>query len=349
MEDEAHDAGRQAAPRELSSKMAEFANISAEAVGASRRSPALAFNGPVFEAVFRYLSIAAALFVLSILAGFFVALTIGAWPAIVRFGPAFVWTSVWNPVTDKFGALPAIAGTLTTSLIAIVIAIPLSFSIAIYITQSAPGWLRQPLGIAIELLAAIPSIIYGIWGLFIFAPVFAQYVESPISDLFANVPVFSTVFGGPAIGIGMITASIILGIMILPFIAAVMRDVIDTVPARLKESGYAIGATKWEVTRKIIIPHCRTSLAGAIFLGLGRALGETMAVTFVIGNSNRLTASLFAPGNTIASTIANEFTEAYSEMHSAALIELGLLLFIITFIVLVLARFMLARVSARGV
>ena len=329
--------------------MADYAEMSGKAAGASRRSPVFAFNGPIFESVFRWLSIGAAVFVLLILAGFFIALTIGAWPAIVKFGPAFVWTSMWNPVTDKYGALPAIAGTLTTSAIAILIAVPLSFAIAIYITQSAPNWLRHPLGIAVELLAAIPSIIYGIWGLFIFAPVFAQYVESPVSDFFTHVPLLSKVFAGPALGIGMLTAAIILGIMILPFIAAVMRDVIDTVPARLKESGYAIGATKWEVTRRIIVPYCRTSLAGAIFLGLGRALGETMAVTFVIGNANRLSVSLFAPSNTIASTIANEFTEAYSQMHSAALIELGLLLFIITFIVLVLARYMLARVAARGV
>lgn len=328
--------------------MAEYANISAETAGASRRSPVMAFNGPLFEATFRYVSIGAALFVLLILAGFFVSLTIGAWPALVKFGPSFVWTSQWNPVTGQFGALPAIAGTLTTSVIAIAIAVPLSFAIAIYITQTAPDWLRQPLGVAIELLAGIPSIIYGIWGLFIFAPLFAEYIESPVSDLFSHVPLLSTIFAGPAIGIGMATAGIILAIMILPFIAAVMRDVIDTVPARLKESGYAIGATKWEVTRRIIIPYCRTSLAGAIFLGLGRALGETMAVTFVIGNANRLTASIFAPGNTIASTIANEFTEAVTDIHFASLIALGLVLFIITFIVLVLARLMLARVAAKG-
>lgn len=316
-----------------------------EAAGVFQRSPRF-LNGDGFNNTFKWLSISSALFILVILGGFFVSLTIGAWPAIAKFGPSFIWTSTWNPVTEKFGALPAIAGTLITSGIAILIAVPLAFAIAIYITQLAPKWVRHPLGIAIELLAAIPSIIYGMWGLFFFAPFFAEYIQSPIIDLFENVPILDDIFQGPAIGIGMATAGIVLAIMILPFIASVMRDVIDTVPKRLKESGYAIGATDWEVTRAIIIPHCKTAMTGAIFLGLGRALGETMAVTFIIGNANRITSAIFAPGNTIASTIANEFQEAYTDIHSASLIALGLLLFIITFIVLAIARVMLNRISS---
>ncbi|HET7414064.1 MAG TPA: phosphate ABC transporter permease subunit PstC [Pararhizobium sp.] len=317
----------------------------AEAAGHFRR-PTRFMNGPVFDRLFKGLSVGSALFVLLILTGFFIALAAGAWPALVRFGPAFVWTTTWNPVTGEFGALPAILGTLITSAIAIVLAVPFAFAIALFISQLAPSWLRQPLGVAVELLAAIPSIIYGMWGLFVFAPAFAQYVEGPIVDLFEDVPVLSTIFKGPAIGIGMATAGIVLAIMILPFIAAVMRDVMDTVPRRLKESGYAIGATDWEVARAIIIPHARSGLAGAIFLGLGRALGETMAVTFIIGNANRITAAIFSPGNTIASVIANEFQEAYTPLHSSALIALGLLLFIITFIVLAAARLMLKRIAS---
>jgi len=316
-----------------------------EAAGEVRRSSRF-LNGPAFETLFKWLSIGSALLVLLILGGFFASLTYGALPALEKFGLPFIWTSTWNPVTGSFGALPAIAGTLITSAIAILLAVPLAFAIAIFITQLAPAWLRHPLGIAIELLAAIPSIIYGMWGLFVFAPFFGDWIEGPIVDLFENVPVLGTIFKGPAIGIGMATAGVVLAIMILPFIAAVMRDVVDTVPKRLKESGYAIGATDWEVARSIIIPHCRTGLAGAIFLGLGRALGETMAVTFIIGNANRITASIFAPGNTIASTIANEFQEAYTPMHSSALIALGLLLFVITFIVLAIARLMLKRIAS---
>ena len=320
-------------------------NAYAEAAGGFRRSTRF-LNGPAFEGFFKWLSIGSAVFVLLILGGFLVSLTYGAWPAFARFGPAFVWTTTWNPVTNSFGALPAIAGTLITSTIAIVLAVPLAFAIALFITQLAPPWLRHPLGIAVELLAAIPSIIYGMWGLLVFAPFFADWIEGPITDLFDGVPILGTVFKGPAIGIGMATAGVVLAIMILPFIAAVMRDVIDTVPKRLKESGYAIGATDWEVARSIIIPHSRAGLAGAVFLGLGRALGETMAVTFIIGNANRITASIFSPGNTIASTIANEFQEAYSPMHSSALMALGLLLFVITFIVLAVARLMLKRISS---
>ncbi len=316
-----------------------------QTAGGFRRS-ARFLNGAAFESFFKWLSIGSAVFVLLILGGFFMSLSYGAWPALSKFGVAFIWTTTWNPVTGNFGALPAIAGTLITSAIAIVLAVPLAFAVAIFITQIAPAWLRHPLGIAIELLAAIPSIIYGMWGLFVFAPFFADWIEGPIVDLFDGVPVLGTIFKGPAIGIGMTTAGIVLAVMILPFIAAVMRDVIDTVPKRLKESGYAIGATDWEVARAIIIPHCRTGLAGAVFLGLGRALGETMAVTFIIGNANRITAAIFAPGNTIASTIANEFQEAYTPMHSSALIALGLLLFVITFIVLALARLMLKRISS---
>ena len=316
-----------------------------EAAGSFQRSPRF-MNGEGFNRTFKWLSICSAMFILIILGGFFVSLTMGAWPAISKFGLSFIWTSTWNPVTEEFGALPAIAGTLLTSAIAIVLAVPLAFAIAIYITQLAPKWLRHPLGIAIELLAAIPSIIYGMWGLFFFAPVFAEFVQEPMINAFEDIPFLSYIFAGPAIGIGMATAGIVLAIMILPFIAAVMRDVIDTVPKRLKESGYAIGATEWEVTRAIIIPHCKTAMAGAIFLGLGRALGETMAVTFIIGNANRITGAIFAPGNTIASTIANEFQEAYTDIHSSALIALGLLLFIITFIVLAIARLMLNRISS---
>ncbi|GBE08745.1 MAG TPA: phosphate ABC transporter permease subunit PstC [Gammaproteobacteria bacterium] len=276
-----------------------------------------------------------------------VSLMIGAWPAFQKFGFGFLTSSQWNPVTQQFGALVAIFGTLVTSAIALLIAIPVSFGIALFITQLAPAWLKHPVGVAIELLAAIPSIIYGMWGLFIFVPLFADHIQPWISGHLGNWPVVGLLFQGPPMGIGMFTAGLILAIMILPFIASIMRDVFEVVPAALKESAYALGATTWEVVWHIVLPYTRVGVVGGIMLGLGRALGETMAVTFVIGNAHKINASLFMPGSTISSTLANEFTEAVEKIYSSSLIALGLILFVITFIILALARLMLMHLTAR--
>jgi len=274
-------------------------------------------------------------------------LAVGAWPAFDRFGLGFLTSSEWNPVTERFGALIPIVGTLVTSAIAMLIAVPVSFGIALFITQMAPPWLKRPVGIAVELLAAIPSIIYGMWGLFVFAPLFADYVQPWVTDHLGAWPIVGVLFQGPPMGIGMFTAGLILSIMVIPFIAAVMRDVFEVVPAVLKESAYGLGATTWEVARNVVLPYARVGVVGGIMLGLGRALGETMAVTFVIGNAHELSASLLMPGNTISSTLANEFTEAVGEMYTSSLVALGLILFGITAVVLALAKFMLARLAAR--
>ena len=281
------------------------------------------------------------------LAGIIVALIYGAWPAFQEFGPGFLTTVEWDPVNDKYGALIAIVGTLVTSFIALLIAFPISFGIALFLTEICPTWLRRPMGAAVELLAGIPSIIYGMWGLFVFAPIFADYVQPALMKTLGQLPYIGTLFQGPMMGIGMLTAGVILSIMIIPFIASVMRDVFETVPTVLKESAYALGCTKWEVVRKVVLPYTRTGVVGGVMLGLGRALGETMAITFVIGNAHKLDWSLFAAGNSIASALANEFAEADSKLHVASLFGLGLILFVITFIVLTAAKLMLLRLSKK--
>jgi len=291
------------------------------------------------------MALAAALAVLVIFGGVITSLLIGSMPAFKAFGFGFLTSQAWSPTRDNFGALPAIYGTLVTSIIAMLIALPVGIGIAIFLTDLCPRPLRRPIGIAIELLAGIPSIIYGIWGLFVFAPWFQEHVEGPTIDGLANVPVLGTLFGGAPFGIGTFTAGLILSIMILPFISAVTRDVLETVPSVLKEASYGLGATSWEVMWKVCLPFCQTGVVGGAMLALGRALGETMAVTFVIGNAHKIAPSLFAPGTSISATIANEFTEATTPLYTSSLIELGLLLFVITFIVLAAAQLMLKRME----
>lgn len=290
---------------------------------------------------FRLTTMAAAILVLLIFTGVVASLILGAMPAIKAFGFGFITTEAWSPARDRFGALGPIYGTLATSAIAMLIALPVGIGIAIFLTELCPRMFRRPLGIAIELLAGVPSIIYGIWGLFVFAPWFQVAVQELVMNAVADIPVLSTLFGGAPYGIGIFTAGLILSIMILPFIAAVTRDVLEIVPSVLKEAAYGVGATKWEVIREVALPFARTGVVGGAMLALGRALGETMAVTFVIGNAHRIAPSLFAPGTSISAAIANEFTEATTELYTSALIELGLLLFVITFIVLVAAQLML--------
>ena len=289
---------------------------------------------------FRLTSMAAAILVLLIFAGVIASLILGSMPAFKAFGFGFITTEAWSPARDRFGALGPIYGTLVTSAIAMLIALPVGIGIAIFLTEPCPRMFRRPVGIAIELLAGIPSIIYGIWGLFVFAPWFQGAVQEPVMNAVADVPVLGTLFGGAPYGIGIFTAGLILSIMILPFIAAVTRDVLETVPSVLKEAAYGVGATQWEVIRKVALPFARNGVVGGAMLALGRALGETMAVTFVIGNAHRIAPSLFAPGTSISAAIANEFTEATTEVYTSALIELGLLLFVITFIVLAAAQLM---------
>jgi phosphate transport system permease protein len=299
------------------------------------------------DIAFRHLTRFAAIIVLLVLSGIIVSLIHGAWPALQKFGFGFLTSEVWNPVTEKFGAIAPVYGTLVTSLIAMLIAVPVGLFIAMFLTELCPMWLRRPIGIAIELLAGIPSIIYGIWGLFVLAPFLQQHVQPFIIDLFGNIPVLSALFAGPPYGIGILTAGLILAIMVLPFITSISRDVFDAVPTVLKEAAYGLGCTTWEVSRHVVLPFTRVGVIGGVMLGLGRALGETMAVTFVIGNAHRVSPSLFAPGTTISATIANEFTEAVGDLYTSSLIALGLILFVITFIVLAVARLMLMRLNAR--
>ncbi|MDH3514922.1 MAG: phosphate ABC transporter permease subunit PstC [Gammaproteobacteria bacterium] len=301
----------------------------------------------IMDRSFQALTTGSAWFVLVILAGIIVSLFVGGWQALTEFGPGFLVTDDWNPVTEKFGALVPIYGTLVSSLIALLIAVPISFGIALFLTEVSPHWLRRPIGTAVELLAAIPSIIYGMWGLFVFAPVLSEHVQPWLQKTFGDTPWIGALFQGAPLGIGMLPAGFILGIMIIPFITALMRDVFATTPKFLKESAYAIGATHWEVVWNVVLPYTRVGAVGGIFLGLGRALGETMAVTFVIGNTHRFSPSLFEPGNSIASTLANEFTEAVGHMHTSSLIALGLVLFMITFIVLSLAKLLLLGLESR--
>jgi phosphate transport system permease protein len=279
--------------------------------------------------------------------GILVTLLTGAWPALKAFGPKFLVSKEWNPVTGQFGALAPLYGTVITSVIALAVGVPVSFGIALVITELAPRWLKRPIGVAIELLAAIPSIIYGMWGLFVFAPVFAAHLQPWLTDHIGSWPVLGLLFEGPPMGIGMLTAGLILAIMIIPFMAAVMRDVFETVPASLRESAYAVGCTTWEVVWRVVLPYTRVGVIGGVMLGLGRALGETMAVTFVIGNAHDIHASLFMAGNTISSTLANEFTEAVTPLYTSSLLALGLVLFVLTLVVLTIARLMLMRMRAR--
>jgi phosphate transport system permease protein len=296
---------------------------------------------------YHQLTRAAAIAVLVILGGIIISLIHGSWLALKTFGLNFLVVDTWNPVTEKFGAIAPIYGTLVTSLIAMLIAVPVGLFISLFLTELCPMWLRRPIGIAIELLAGIPSIIYGIWGLFVFAPFLQQYVQPLLIDTFGNIPLLSVLFAGPPYGIGMLTAGLILAIMILPFITSISRDVFSAVPPVLKEAAYGLGCTTWEVVRYVVLPYTRVGVIGGVMLGLGRALGETMAVTFVIGNAHRISGSLLAPGTTISATIANEFTEAVGDLYTSALIALGLILFVITFLVLAAARYMLMRVEKR--
>jgi len=297
------------------------------------------------DLAFEWLTKFFALFVFSLLAAILITLVFGSTLTLEKYGASFIWTEDWDPVREKFGALVPIYGTLVTSLIAMAIGVPVSFGIALFLTELSPAWLKRPLGTAIELLAAIPSIIYGMWGLFVFAPLFQTHVEPLLIGALGGLPLVGALFKGPPLGIGMFTAGLILSIMVIPFIAAVMRDVFDLVPTLLKESAYGMGATTWEVMWHVVLPYTRVGVIGGIMLGLGRALGETMAVTFVIGNAHRLAASLMAPGNSIASALANEFAEAVGDVYFSALIELGLILFVITTIVLALSKLLLLRLS----
>jgi len=299
------------------------------------------------DVVFKWLTRFSAIAVLLLLGGVIVALVEGSWMALRAFGLGFVISDHWNPVTDEFGALAPVYGTIVTSFIAMLIAVPLGIMIAFFLTELCPTLLRRPIGIAIELLAGIPSIIYGIWGLFVFAPFLQKTLQPFLIGTFGSIPVLSSLFAGPPYGIGVLTASLILAIMVLPFITSISRDVFDAVPPVLKEAAYGLGCTKWEVFRNVVLPYTRVGVIGGVMLGLGRALGETMAVTFVIGNAHRISTSILAPGTTISATIANEFAEAVGDLYTSALIALGLILFFITFTVLAIARYLLLRVERR--
>ena len=299
------------------------------------------------DTLFRYLTRSAAIMVLVLLGGVIISLVHGSIPALQAFGFDFLIEQRWNPVTEKFGALAPIYGTIVTSVIAMLIAVPIGLLIAVFLTELCPAFLRRPIGIAIELLAGIPSIIYGIWGLFVFAPFLQQTLQPFLISTFGNVPVLSSLFAGPPYGIGVLTASLILAIMVLPFITSISRDVFDAVPPVLKEAAYGVGCTTWEVVRYVVLPYTRVGVIGGVMLGLGRALGETMAVTFVIGNAHKISSSLIAPGTTISATIANEFTEAVGDLYTSSLIALGLILFVITFFVLAAARYLLLRIERR--
>lgn len=296
---------------------------------------------------FRMVTRIFAFLVLAMLVGILISLVIGAMPSIKAFGLGFLTSSEWDPVADHFGAAVPIFGTLVTSIIALMIGVPISFGIALFLTELCPPWLKRPLGIAVELLAGIPSIIYGMWGLFVFAPIFSEHVQPWLIDNLGPLPMIGWIFQGAPMGIGIFTAGLILAIMVIPFIASVMRDVFEIVPTLLKESAYGLGSTTWEVVRYVVLPYTKTGVVGGIMLGLGRALGETMAVTFVIGNSSRFAPGLFQPGNSIASSLANEFAEANGELYLSSLIELGLILFFITFVVLACSKLLLLRLKGQ--
>jgi phosphate transport system permease protein len=325
--------------------MADIALVDENALTARAQTTRRAGRG---DARFHFLTWASAALILIIFIGVIGSLVIGAIPAFRAFGFGFLISSDWNPTDNKFGALPSIYGTLVTSVLAMLVAVPVGIGIAIFLTELCPRFMRRPIGIAIELLAGIPSIIYGIWGLFVFAPWFQVNVQTPIVNSVGNIPVIGTLFGGAPYGIGIVTAGLILSIMILPFISAVTRDVFETVPAMLKEATYGLGCTTWEVMWRVVLPFARSGVVGGAMLALGRALGETMAVTFVIGNAHSIDSSLFAPGTTISATIANEFTEATGTLYTSSLISLGLILFFITFIVLACAQMMLHSLERRS-
>jgi phosphate transport system permease protein len=298
------------------------------------------------DAVFRTCSYGAALIVLLVLTGILGSIIYGGWPAFREFGFGFLTSSAWNIGTEQYGALVAVIGTVASAVLALLIGVPVSLGIAIFLTQLCPGWARKPVAMTIELLAAVPSIIYGMWGLFVFAPLFARFVQIPVSNLVEGMPILGTIlYARVPSGVGVLTAGVILAIMIVPFIASIARDMLDQIPTVLRESAYGIGCTTWEVVRHVLVPQAAVSIIGAVMLGLGRALGETMAVTFVVGNANRLSASIFDPSSTIASRIANEFNEA-DGLQLNALMALGCILFVITFIVLIVARLLTRRVRA---
>ena len=321
------------------------------AAGASAHKPSPPVRRPLLsgtlaDRLFGGLARAAALLTLALLVGILASLVLGAWPSIERYGLGFLTRSVWDPVQNEYGGLVMIYGTLATSFIALLIAVPVSFGIALFLTELSPAWLKRPLGTAIELLAAVPSIVYGMWGLMVFGPLLAQYVQQPLQSWWEGVPYLGAFVSGPPVGIGLLAAGIILAIMVIPFIAAVMRDVFEVTPALLKESAYGLGATTWEVMWKVVLPYTKSGVLGGIMLGLGRALGETMAVTFVIGNMNQLNSlSIFKAANSITSALANEFAEAGEGLHQASLIYLGLVLFFITFVVLTLSKLLLGRLQ----
>ena len=303
-------------------------------------------RSPWADQIFAWAAKGAAWLTLLLLIGILLSLVAGAWPAISKYGLGFLTSTTWDPVKNEYGGLVMIYGTLATSFIALLIAVPVSFGIALFLTELSPSWLKRPLGTAIELLAAVPSIVYGMWGLLVFGPILATYVQQPLQNAFSSVPYLGALFSGPPVGIGILSAGIILAIMIIPFIASVMRDVFDVTPVMLKESAYALGSTTWEVVFKVVLPYTKAGVVGGIMLGLGRALGETMAITFVIGNFNQLDSlSLFQAANSITSALANEFAEAAEGLHQAALIYLGLVLFFITFVVLALSKLMLAQLQ----
>jgi phosphate transport system permease protein len=302
----------------------------------------------VTDHVFHWMTFLAAAFVLLLLGAIILSLIIGAWPALSTFGVGFLVNERWSPSREIFGALAPIYGTIVTSIIAMIIAVPVGLGIAIFLTELCPPSLRRPIGIAVELLAGVPSIIYGIWGFFVLAPLLKETLQPALINTFENVPVLNTIFAGPAYGIGMFTAGLILAIMVLPFITAVSRDVFQTVPPVLKEAAFGVGCTTWEVVRNVVIPYTRVGIVGGVMLALGRALGETMAVTFVIGNSHNISASIIAPATTISATIANEFQEASAGLYTSSLMALGLLLFVITFFVLAAARLMLMRIERKS-
>jgi phosphate transport system permease protein len=309
----------------------------------ARRRP----GGRAGERIFQGLVAGAAGLVLLVLGAVGLSMLAGGWEALSTFGLRFLVSAEWDPVRHVFGALVPIYGTLVTSALAMLLAVPVAFGIAVFLTQVAPAWARGPIAAAVELLAGIPSIIYGMWGLFVFVPVMSDHVEPWLTAVLGPLPVLGVLFDGPPLGIGMLTSGIILGIMVIPFISSVMRDVFALVPKDLAEAAFAVGATRWEVVWRVVLPYTRTAVIGGIFLGLGRALGETMAVTFVLGNAHEFAASLLMPGNSIAAVIANEFTEADSDIYRSSLIALGFLLFVVTFVVLAAAKLMLLRMARR--
>jgi phosphate transport system permease protein len=300
------------------------------------------------EGVFRRLTVGSAALVLILLASILIALCYGGWPAIRTFKFGFLTHEIWNPVTEQFGALAALYGTVVTSVFAMLIAVPLAFGIAVFLTETCPLWLRNPISTCIELLAAVPSIVFGIWGLFVLAPILQHSVQPWLIAVLGDLPGVGKLFRGPPFGIGLMTAGIVLAVMVLPFITSVMREVFLATPSSLKEAAYGLGATQWEVIWDVVLPNSRAGVVGGIMLGLGRALGETMAVTFVVGNAHRISTSLLAPGTTISASIANEFTEAVGTLYTSSLIALGLLLFVLTFVIIASARLLLLQIERRG-